>query len=411
MWLGLQTGRTNMKNKSTAFVIFTVFMVVVLISLMIGLAYYAIVAQEKRVRTSANWPLPEYSREIVKTSPQLEEIWQISPMFAGNSSNAASVYLSADGEYLYLLGSFDSDVAASFYALDILTGATKWQISPDKLAMFTPAPNLVASNESFVYLGYPGSGKIQGDTEIGAAKIVAYDKGTGVEVWSQTIGGARDISSLNVMESYISAVGSTSSHFYLLDAQNGGIIEKREEITKNGREAHPIFIDDNIEYADTWCEAIQATNLETGQLLWRTPYDFCISHPVIVTEDVLIIMPSGNYGYVLALDKLTGKIIWRYDDSPIVSNITLGKSHDDHLVYFLTFDSKLLALDTNSGDVVGEIQFAPVKTSSSDFYYKPEAVFFRYPFYVTSSNDIVSVFWGDSRQLLVFRYTPNSIND
>lgn len=391
----------------------TLFIIILFVVIIFGmyLSYIAIVWQERKVRTSASWTYPEYMREIVDISPQFEEIWQIAPMFAGNSSNAASVYLSASGEDLYLLGSFDSGVAASFYALDISTGTTKWQISPDKLAMFSPAPNLVASNESFVYLGYPGGGKIQGDTEIGAAKIVAYDKETGDEVWSQTIGGARDIFSLNVMESYISAVGSTSSHFFLIDAYTGDIIDKSRKVTENGREAHPIFIDDNIEYADILCEAIQATNLETGQLLWRTPYDFCISNPVIVTEDALIIMPSGNYGYVFALDKLTGKIIWRYDDSPIVSNITLGESLDDHLVYFLTFDSKLLALDANSGDVVGEIQFAPVKNSSTDFHYKPEAVFNRYPFYVTSSNDIVSVFWGDSRQLLAFRYMPNSINN
>jgi outer membrane protein assembly factor BamB len=350
-------------------------------------------------------------REIGGKSPQFEELWQLSPVFAGTGRNDASIYLSAKDEDLYLLGSLEPGIAESLYAIDIPTGAIKWQIPPDELAMFSPAPNLVISNKSFVYLSYPGGGKIQGDTEAGAAKIVAHSRESGDEVWSQIIGGARDISSLNVMQSLISAVGSTSSHFYLLDAQNGEIIEKREEVTENGRGAYPIYIENKIEYSDTWCEAVQATNLETGELLWRTSYDFCISHPVIVIDNLLIINPSMHYGDILALDKSTGEIVWRYDDSPIVSNVTFGNTPDGQVVYFMTFDSKLLALDANNGDTLGEVEFVPTRNSSTGFLYDPESIFTRYPFYVTASKDVVIILLGDSRQLFVFRYMPNSINN
>ena len=55
-----------------------------------------------------------------------------------------------------------------------------------------------------------------------------YDIASGLEVWSQTIGGARSIESIVATEDSVSVRGDFSSRCYLLDAIAGDVIEARD---------------------------------------------------------------------------------------------------------------------------------------------------------------------------------------
>ena len=86
-------------------------------------------------------------------------------------------------------------------------------------------------------------------------------------------------------------------------------------------------------------------------------------------------------------------IVWDYNDEPVISNIAVGGA----ITYFLTKSNKLIALNTDTGEVLGKLAFAPRFSNDFDFI--------NTSLLVAAEGDIVAVYYEDSKQLSVFRFT------
>ncbi|MEJ2747692.1 MAG: hypothetical protein P8183_07250, partial [Anaerolineae bacterium] len=96
---------------------------------------------------------------------------------------------------------------------------------------------------------------------------------------------------------------------------------------------------------------------------------------------------------LLSATNLSDGLTWQIEQ-PIVSNIALGGS----VTYFFTKDAQLMAVDTQTGEIVGQLQFSP--KLSQDFSSTNN------PIVVAAHNDIVAVYFNSDYQLSVFRFTP-----
>jgi hypothetical protein len=145
-------------------------------------------------------------------------------------------------------------------------------------------------------------------------------------------------------------------------------------------------------------QAIYTVDIETGEIK-----DVVKDTPRHAVDEIVIFdgMKFEKQGYGVP-DKVTvtnvdnGSIIWEYDNEHVVSNIAVAGT----TTYFLTDNNKLIALNTFTGEVLGKLAFAP--RFSHDFDFVNTSII------VAADGDVVAVYFEDSKQLSIFRFT-NSI--
>jgi outer membrane protein assembly factor BamB len=240
-------------------------------------------------------------------------------------------------------------------------------------------------------VGFEGTQKIGGETEWGAAKIVAYDLNTGEVVWSKIIGGARSIDSLVVSDTTVSVDGSFSSHYYMYDAKTGALLSKREK----AKEDFIWFIYDRIQYERKSGEAtFQAVDTRTGTINWQSGANYAVSQPPVISHNI-IIARSGEakfLGLAFGVDATTGRTLWEYQN--IIGNIAV----DGDIAYFLTRDVQLWAVDIKTGNRLGIVSFSPNTN--------PDSV--NNAYHVAASNGIVVTYLGEGQQMFAFRFSTRS---
>jgi hypothetical protein len=112
---------------------------------------------------------------------------------------------------------------------------------------------------------------------------------------------------------------------------------------------------------------------------------------------------SSKEGYnrvapIVAIREDDGSIVWRYDQ-PVVSNIAVGGP----VTYFVTRNTQLVAVDTRTGNVLGVLSFTPAF---------PESMHFGNDHIITAADgDLVVVYFRDRRQLSIFRFAPDDLDD
>ena len=102
----------------------------------------------------------------------------------------------------------------------------------------------------------------------------------------------------------------------------------------------------------------------------------------------LLLVSSGFFPEILAIDSDTGEIAWE-DQREFASLPVIFRG----LVYAITKDAKLIALQPETGQERGSIQFSPQTTQDSSR---------SHLYAVASSSEILAVYFGDSCQLFVF---------
>ena len=142
-------------------------------------------------------------------------------------------------------------------------------------------------------------------------------------------------------------------------------------------------------------EAVYTVDIETGKIK-----EVVKDTPRYAVDEVVIYdgvkFEKQGYGVpdkVTATDVDNGSIIWEYSDKPVISNIAVGGK----TTYFLTESNRLIALNTYTGEVLGELAFAP--RFSHDFDFINTSIL------VAADGDIVAIYFEDSKQLSVFRFT------
>ncbi len=338
---------------------------------------------------------PEPTRTFINYAPtnlssQFQQIWTKAPIFTQFDQSYGSIHLALTEEKAFLLGELNPEEwTYRLLFIDPLSGEVTHQERfprpPDG-----PTPTTIAVNSEFVYVGFDGTQKISGDIKWGAGKVTAYDIETGITAWSQKIGGAASIDSIVVTEEAVSVRGSLSSHCYLFHSVTGNIVETREVNDQNCI----WFQDGGISYEESPPSAFQATNIQTGKIIWQSQIrSHSVEQPPILTKDVIIAriddaeMPTS----VIALDRETGKLLWEYPNT--LGNVTVGNS----VVYVMTLSVRVVALDITTGQSLGEINFSPNKVQ-----YAPYNKFYL----SANNNNLLLVYFGGNNQLFAFRFSP-----
>jgi outer membrane protein assembly factor BamB len=338
---------------------------------------------------------PEPTQTFVNYSPtsltsQFEQMWTKAPIFTQFDQSYGNIHLALTEEKAFLLGELDpKEWTYRLLFIDPLSGEVTHQERfprpPDG-----PTPTTIAVNSQFVYVGFAGTQKISGNTKWGAGKVTAYDIETGITAWSQKIGGARSIESIVAAEEAVSVRGNFSSRCYLFHSVTGDVVETREVNDQNCI----WFQDGGISYEESPPSAFQATNRQTGEIIWQSQIrSHSVEQPPILTKDVIIArigdakMPTS----VIALDRETGKLLWEYPNT--LGNVTVGNS----VLYVMTSSIRVVALDIMTGQSLGEIDFSPNKVQ-----YAPYDKFYL----SANNNNLLLVYSGGNNQLFAFRFSP-----
>jgi len=261
-------------------------------------------------------------------------------------SNYNQVPILISGNSVFIAGhlqelddSWGSGINADVISADIYSGKVNWQ------AVAGSAFLLKDSNR--IYAEAPN--------DFGAAGIVAYDINSGSLVWE--------------------------THFDYEYAVGVGHLTLTETAIK-------------AETYNHGNEAVYTVDIETGETR-----EVAKDTPRYAVDELVIYdgMKFEKQGYgvpdkVTATNLNNGSIIWEYNGEPVISNIAVGGK----TTYFLTENNRLIALNTYTGEVLGELAFAPRFSHDFDFI--------NTSIVVAADGDIVAVYFEDSKQLSVFSF-------
>ncbi len=337
-------------------------------------------------RSTATPTVTTLHPHTVPLNPSFIELWTT------NSFIQCASCLIVDEGKVYLLGSMSQDRTPYLIRLDLFTGDVDWQVRLDQNAR---GPMLLTTN--FIYVGVEGTQKIGSETQTaGSAQIVAFNRNSGAEVWTADIPGANVILSLAAANETLFAMGNVYLTVTTLHAETG----QRQESTRT----EMVFFDDGaVRYAAEPNGTLTAWDSQQNNILWRwddpvTGFHFDATHNI-----VLLKTGDNIAGKAAAVDSYTGQLLWQ-------NNRVLNMVADGSVVYLLTLldsplgwggdnviDAQLLALDIQSGALLGEFTFDPPGIQSGSG---------NYGYYIAAAPNIILVYLGDGRQVFALQFAP-----
>lgn len=314
------------------------------------------------------------------SSSKFQVAWSLDNVFARQPARGVRpLALAASNEYLFLLGSLAQDKPSSLHTINLSTGQVEANYT------IQSRTEVLAVGENYFYLGVPSLGKIDENSTTGAAFVAAYEITSGQQVWRTYIRGARGIHLVHVFENMLSVIGSTATitRYQMLDADSG-------QVRYNSETSYPILISDNAWYSITPPNQLRAVEIE--KVLWQREFDQRVLFlPPVMSNHIIIGRTGEVIGNVFGLDSVSGDILWESDDV-VYSNVIADRG----IVYFLTEQAELKAVDAQTGQIIASVQFVPDAAQ--------EHLTQSYLYSVAASNGIVVVYLGDSRQLFAFRF-------
>ncbi len=228
-----------------------------------------------------------------------------------------------------------------------------------------------ATNSNFVYGGL----RNQHNT------LVAYDLETGQKMWQKSFSNMRNIQSLLANDKEIQ-LQPASVGYRVLDAISG---EKIRRANNNWT----IFSEADRDYISP----LKAIDIKSNQPIWELEIEQSYYQRPLFVDNLIFVKTREYTGTALIVDQNTGNLLW------MVPNVISTIGVDKNVVFILTSDLKLNAFDKMTGDLLGVVQFQlnGIKdVNSTD----------SYQIYVTASDDIVVIYFGDSHQLFAFQFIP-----
>lgn len=275
----------------------------------------------------------------------------------------------------YMAVSFDETDPIHLASFDLSTGDTNWRVN---------GSGEVAIGESFVY--FPSR------RDYGS--IVAYDKRTGTQVWEQRVDSLYVVDDLQVtaLGLLVTTASHGSTRFHLLDIETGEkwqTFQTDEEwqafLSKNGLTAYTV-------------ENHQVV-IAQGQENWQTPVDFesiPFTSPIQIIrskDQILAYGQSRTHAQLIALNRENGTILWQMSQD-IKSNLAI----DQGVLFFVTEDSELVAVDMQTGREEGSVAFSPVAEQGSGHYTEVT---------IATERGKVFVHFASSGQIFYFDFPSN----
>lgn len=198
----------------------------------------------------------------------------------------------------------------------------------EKPLLLEGRPSTIALNTNALYVGFDGTQKVSGEMTNGAARVTAYQLNTLTPLWTKTIGGARGIPSMMATNTIVSVRGNSSSHYYLLDAQSGEVMEKRP-LSEN----FVWFTGAEVSYEDSKTSSLEAWRQQTRELVWRSAINGTISQPPILTDAVIVARTKdlGFMGTVIAINRANGQKMW--ENGNVASNVAVSHAAERYFHY------------------------------------------------------------------------------
>lgn len=278
----------------------------------------------------------------------------------------------------------DPAIVADLINADIETGAVNWQA--------LSAQGFIAVNADQVYV------EIEPQSFGGATGIKSYDIYSGEKKW-ETIFDYKFAIGIHNLTLASDGVNIETYHrgkgaFYVLDQDSG-------KITTFTSEEDGIFTIENGTTYEWYGRSLEAS----GDYNWQTRFDISAYHywelaaPVIT--DNLILVKNGyiDSSPVSAIRKSDGDIVWQFNQN-VVSNIAVGGD----ITYFLTKETELFAVDTQTGSILGSVKFTPSFSEKYTPNFSQDHDFLNTSIYVAADDDIVAIYFEDTRQLSIFRF-------
>jgi len=166
----------------------------------------------------------------------------------------------------------------------------------------------------------------------------------------------------------IYATGTKDTLEYLTALDHKGVIMWQKPYGRAWDKSFPQArctptVDDDRVYVLTGKDVMSCFNANTGELVWQvdlhkkyqSSWDmFGVSESVLIVDDMIITTPCGETTTVLALDKMTGELIWQ-SESLNVHRSNMSPLAIDHFgkTYFIgASQTHLMGVDVDNGDIL-----------------------------------------------------------
>jgi outer membrane protein assembly factor BamB len=320
------------------------------------------------ILSTACWPTSriescKVSERNLQETPDFKPLWSESNIFVVYS-NALDPALTGLNSDVFAVVHRRNSVPSEIVSLDTQSGKLKWQRKVN-----IPV-TIVASDTALYVASYDD--------------IQEYDPQTGKPVRGTNFKDIGNIYNLFVNDQTLYALSSSGRWIsYNLEDYTYDLSERFLPYT-------PFVIDNEILYSYD-SEGFKATQIVSGETLWKHPINEPInSHPLFVDDVIIILSVTGN---IYVLDKETGNLLWN-SEAKVLSNLAAGTSQ----LYFLTTDGYLKVLNIREGQEVQklEISSTPFGVNSP----RSDTAIGVYNIWVSPQNQTVIFSLGDSCQLI-----------
>lgn len=317
------------------------------------------------------WTTPA-SYHLPSKISSLSEIWSLSNIYT-EQDDFNPMMVASTGKVLFV-GSMSNDEGTRLLCLDGVSGKVSWE-RVDPRYEERGRLRVISATHGELYAGYSG-----------VPSVKKLDLSTGDVLWSIPLSG-RGFVYLFVIGNEVH-ISTTPEWYSKINAERGELIEK-----VHGRE---IYIStSNITIAPILMNELQAEDAATGKLIWRVGLDLELRMAPLFMEDVIYLRSGRTMGSIYAVQRSTGKILWKTDDI-VISNITISPAKK--LAYALTRDGNLLGIDIDSGVTTTLIEF-----SNGPFVLNGKDIVGGYELAYDQTTRSLFILLGDSRQLFAFR--------
>ncbi len=201
----------------------------------------------------------------------------------------------------------------------------------------------------------------------GDGNVYAIKAQTGDLKWKFTTEGI--IHASPVVKDNKVFIGSYDGYFYCLDASRGDLNWKFKTIGASyfpkGEIQKAALVKDDVVYFGSRDYNIYALNAKTGKGIWnmRQPSGWIIATPLEYKNNIYFGTSDAHKFY--ALEKGNGTTVWIF---PVHMRVYGSAIAHNNVIYFGTFDGKVIGLDHATGKQLWEFQTESRKANYSRIY-------------------------------------------
>lgn len=301
------------------------------------------------------------------------EKWRMDQVFILNTRFNR---LYAHENRLFFVSYEDNNGTGRLEALSTNDGSLLWKTEPlSKTVM-----SLLVADQEIVYLAL-------------SDKITAYDLSTGDVEWNAPLLGSRTSYKLEILENTlfvyseedISLDGNEELLVRKYDSRTGLQIDTQRSLIASKHSSLLLSTTDYEYWTDA--ETLWAINTNSKHEQWRVTLDNRVEYEPLVNDSIFI-FASGIFSDIIAIDNISGKQAWKYQDK-VVSDLAIK----DGTLYAIKADATIIGINSKTGNEVGFINLKPQSTESGSR---------SLAFVIAVYENLLFTYYGDSQELIAF---------